>query len=151
MGWWLFGKRNKTHHRTIPGEYVKGGLEDVGFKSVRILDREYLMVEETAAEEIIDAAWGGVNAGYHGNSAEFPDCDDAARVCVGDVIRECVKRGLKAMLPFGLAGISTGEKRHLMCVISYGQGKVRFYEPQNKKWKRPEEMDANSEFEWAQI
>lgn len=153
MSWWNFGRRYKTHNRSISGEHVQRALEDACFQSVKVLDREFLLVQEKDSEEIVDVAWKGLGKRYHGNSAEFPDCDDEARICAADVLRECIRRGYPAGLPFGIAKLKRPEGGHLMCVAfnlsTTADGAIRFYEPQNRKWKRPSEMDARYEFEWA--
>ena len=100
-------------------------------------DRNYLLLTDENFRAFDAKWWSPEELVYHGNSSEFPDCDDYARLWVAAMIQGAILEGLP-FLPFcGWADVrlSDGGLHALGWGIMQDM-KLRFREPQQKDLER---------------
>ena len=104
---------------------------------IHAFDRDYLALKADSyqwfADKYIDHVLSRMV--YRGQSGVFEDCDDFARVAVGQMILGAIAERMPHQPAFGEIRYDTQRGGHHMANIAVdSKRKVWLYEPQNRKW-----------------
>ncbi len=96
-------------------------------------DRRYLVLDEGRLKNLVEGYFWPITAQL---KPDFPDCDDAVRLCVADVIRASIAHGFRFAPAWGLVTVWTeSAKRHQLCFyLCRGFEAPKYYDPTGKGW-----------------
>jgi len=128
---WPWKKRYDEGAQEITGKYLK---ERFGMSRIP-LDRCYLALREDRFRALVGTAHRLLPHSVF--KPDFPDCDDAARLCVADVIREAISAGLRNAPAFGIVEFTKAGSRvpHQDTVAVFQGANCGYYDPISCLWR----------------
>lgn len=106
-------------------------------------DGEYLLMSERNLRDFVWKYWDIMDIKYHGNSEQFPDCDDFARIVFGRILAGAIKEKFKRAPLLGVVDlrIGGGTPHEQIWAIVKGPTPLLF-EPQRGTWQGILRLDS---------
>jgi len=135
---WPFSRRDYARGAVrvsrVQLQEILGGF---GIPFVRLRDEAYLLLEEETLKDLVHEYHNFHQFVYHGNGQSFPDCDDSARIAVGQVLEGQILAGLSEPVAFGSVVYSRASGGvHMDCLGVTSEKRGAIYNSQARKWHK---------------
>lgn len=131
-----------------PSDYLSGHAQasdalarltferELGFTSVECFDQNYVALPEEQLRAFVFKYHDNTLLAYHGQSDEFPDCDDFAAVAYSGMIRGAIKERFKYPVLFGEVTLQhKGQGWHRQNWAVTAGARLMLFEPQTGQWQ----------------